>query len=283
MFRKKVQYVLEWAVPAKTWPELRPEFNEFAGRSLRAAGFGFTLAAVNYALIKLILPELKPPPLDALLLFAGSIVGIGGFLALTARFSSEKRKYGLSNEAVHLIPTEFLGTPAIMPFKICQAWVLHDSSNRMEMFTRAGDIFIFDLPRDAASREQVVAFVLARVKPWLHLKAPSEIRISTGSLEGISVPLFWVLTLLGSIVLASSVEAAKFFKSEFSGYYILFFGQWLVGTGYIWGWNTWKKLALFPIRKRLNLAFHSSVFGNLFFNILLMQFVLVFDTSRIRP
>ena len=281
MFRKKVQYVLDWIVPAKIWPELRPEFNEFAGKAIRAVGIGVTIFCVNFFLSKLILPDLQAPTAANLQLVIGTIIGMGGLLTLVARFGSEKRKYGLTNEAVHLIPTEFLGTPAMMPFKICQAWVLHDSSNRMELFTRAGDTFIFDLPRDTALREPVVAFVQARVKPWLHLKAPSEIRASMGSLEGISVPLFWVLTSLGGIVLASSVEVAKFFKDNV-GYY-LFFGQWLVGPGYIWSWNTWRKSALFPIWKRVDLTFSSSIAGNMFFNSLFAQFLLVFDIARIVP
>jgi hypothetical protein len=288
MFRKKVQYVFEWTVPAKSWVEIRPEFNEFAGKAVRATGIGVTIFCANFALSKLILPDLKEPAAEKLLFVVGIIAACGVLGALAARCSSEKRKYGLSDEAVHTIPTEFLGAAGFMPFKICQAWVLHDSSNRMELFTRAGDIFMFDLPLDTTLREQVVTFVQARVKPWLHLEAPSKIRVSTGRLEGRSLPIFWALTLLGSVLLASSIEVDKFFAADEFGYannlgYYILFGRWLIGPGIVWGWNTWRKLNLFPVKKRIEHTLCTTVIANLLFTMLFVSLLTAFRISRIAP
>ncbi len=275
--RNRIQYIYGWTIPAKTWPELRPEFNEFAGTSLRAVRLGVVVAASNYALTKLILPELQPPPLMTLLIVVGGMVAFGVLFSVAMRFSSEQQKWGISERGVHKLPNG-----GAMPFNVCQAWVLHRLSNRMELFSKAGDILIVDLPQDAVMREQVVQFIQSRVRPWLHPTAPSDLRVSAGNIEGRSLSLLWALMLLGSLLIGSSAEVAKFAKSENFGYY-LFFGYYFFGPGYIWGWNAWKKLSLFPLKKRLDIAFHLSLPGNMLFNLLLAQFLLVFDTARIAP
>jgi hypothetical protein len=281
MFRKKVQYVFEWTVPAKSWAEIRPEFNEFVGKAVRAAGIGVTIFCANFVVSKLILPDLQAPAAEKLLFVVGIIAACGALGTLAARCGSEKHKYGLSNEAVHTIPTEFLGAAAMMPFKICQTWVLHDSSNRMELFTRAGDIFIFDLPRDTALREQVVAFVQARVKPWQHTEAPSEMLGKTSTLDSRFIVPYWTVTLLGSLVMAYWISLLI---PTSGGVTIeLLFAQFFVGTGWFWAWSGWSKLRHFPFRKKFEVTFRLLLITNGLSSMLFVQFLAACVIRRITP
>ena len=276
MFRKKVEYVLEWTVQTPWTQADIAEMRDLTLRMVRAVPIGVGIGLGSYAVCGLILPDLKLP-WEKGALFAVSYAAFLGLVgaAISKVEKPSKKKYGVTETFVRLPD----GKQA--RFKACIACFVDLTEARLELVPKHGYVITIQLPEDMALRDQIIAFITARVPRWTHPEAPLELSARAGELQGRSLVEYWTGTLVGSIAVAASLDLPSSVLADNIMYMLL--AAHIAGPGVLWGWSAWQKLAAFPWYSRLRVSLTLNFIGNMVWAGLFLQFLAAFNIARITP
>lgn len=267
MFWKRAKYILEWTVQTPRTPELDNVLRELGWRSRRAVLIGLVIGWGAYVVCGLILPNLELPWWRGSLIALGVATAFGLLFTAINKFDQKgsTKNYGLAETFVRLSDGKRVR------FKACLAYFVHLTEARLELVPRHDYVIFIELPESAALREEIIAFVMARVPHWTHPEAPHELTTRAGQLQGFPLVAFWLGTLAGSLAVAASLGMGPLYIPL------------LLGPGVIWAWTVWQRLNAFSWHWRLRVAFTLSLAGNFIWVTLLTLFSGAFNIARIAP